>query len=263
MGNDLEHSRHFFRCRRVDRKNIGMGCFGLNQCQTKGAGRHLQSHIGPEIRYAGNFGNSAGPWVFASPDAVVRRHLERQLIFGHLAAQDLCRIHHRIHQGFITGAAAGVPVFLKPVPDILAGGAGIGVQQGLGRDDEARAAEPALGRAMNGPGKLDGVKLVRSADALDGRDAGLVRNPAHLGDAGTDHFPVQNHRTTSALPLATPDLCSRQFELFAQRIGQKRIRVHHHHLQFTVDIQIFSNHAGPPLYGINTNTIRPASAERH
>ena len=92
------------------------------------------------------------------------------------------------------------------------------------------------------------MEFVRTADSLDGRDAGLIRNPAHFGDAGANHLAVQDYRTAPALPLTASDLGPRQFKLFPKRIGQKRIRIHHHHLHFPIDIQIFSNHADPPLY---------------
>ena len=262
MGNDFKNSRHFFRCRSINRENIGMRRFGLNQGKPEGSSRHFKTYVSSEIRSTGHLGNGAGPWIFASPDTIVGRHLECQIIFSHLAAQYPGRIHHRIHQGFVSCAAAGVSMFLKPVPDILAGGAEIGIQQSFGRNNEAWTAETALGCAMNCPGKLNGMKFVRPADSLDGRDAGIIRNPAHFGDAGANHLAVQDHRTAPALSLAASDLCSGQFELFTQRIGQKRIRVHHHHLHFTIDIHIFSNHAVPPIYGMNTNTIRPASAGR-
>ncbi len=66
-------------------------------------------------------------------------------------------------------------MLLKPVAHVLAAGLGILVQKGLGRNDEAGAAKTALRSAVNHPGHLERMQVIRRADALDGGD--LRRHP--------------------------------------------------------------------------------------
>ncbi len=114
-----------------------MGCFGLNQGKAKGSFRHFQPHIRAVIRHSGYLGQRTGTGIPAAPDPAVLRHFECQLIGGHLAAHNLCRIHDRIHQWFVSGTPAGIAMFLEPVPDVLTGRVLVGVQKGLGRHDES------------------------------------------------------------------------------------------------------------------------------
>ena len=108
----------------------------------------------------------------------------------HLSVDDFGGIHDRIHQLFITGAAAGIFIFLEPVPDIFSGGIRGAVQQRFGRDNEARGAKAALGTAVGDPGRLDGMKIVRGTDAFHRGDDGIVGYPFHFGDAGSYQFVV-------------------------------------------------------------------------
>ena len=60
-------------------------------------------------------------------------------------------VHDSVHQGLVARTAADVVIFLEPVAHVFTAGIRIGIKQGLGRNDEARGAETALGRAVANP----------------------------------------------------------------------------------------------------------------
>src|SRR5690606_18496400 len=97
-----------------------------------------------------------------------------------------------IDQLFIAGAAASVAVFLKPVADVFTGWIRGSVEQGLGGNYETWCAEAALSSAVDHPGHLQGVKIARSSDTFDCCYGRPVLHPAHLSDAGTEQFAVDN-----------------------------------------------------------------------
>ena len=85
-------------------------------------GGHLQADVGAIVEHAGDLGNGRGTRIFAPPDAAVLRKFKRQLGGRHLPPHHLGRIHDGIDQGFVAGAAAGVPMLLEPIPDFFTGG---------------------------------------------------------------------------------------------------------------------------------------------
>jgi hypothetical protein len=97
-------------------------------------------------------------------------------------------------------------MLLEPVAHVFPAGVLVLVQQALGRDDEARRAETALGPAMDHPGLLQRMQVARLADALDGLHLGPVIHALHLGHAGADHLAVHDHAARAALALAAADL---------------------------------------------------------
>ena len=59
-------------------------------------------------------------------------------------------------------------------------------------------AEAALGSAVGDPGLLQGMQVLRSADALDGGDLAELVHPFHLLGAGAHHLTVHDDRAGPA-----------------------------------------------------------------
>ncbi len=220
VGDHLEDPGHLFRGGGVDALDRGMGHPGLDQGQVEGLGGQLQAQVGPVVQGPGDLGHGAGAGVLAAPDGAIGGQLEHQVFGLQFPPQDPGAIHHGIHQGFVAGAAAGVAVALEPVPHRFPGGVGVFREQGLGRDDEARGAETALGPAVDDPGQLQGVEMVGVAEALDGGHRGPLADPGHLGHAGADQLVVQDHVAAPALALGAAELGAGEPQLLPQHVGQ-------------------------------------------
>ena len=218
VGHHLVDAGHLFGFGRVDGDDIGMGNLRLHKGKLQGIRREFEPQVRAVVAGSGHLGQSARTRIFSAPDHPVGRELVGQLLHRDFAAQDACSIHHRIHQGLVTRAAAGVPVALKPVTHVLACGLGILIQEGLRGDDEAGAAEAALSPAVYHPGHLDRMQVFRRADTFDSGDLRAFLDLFHLGDAGTDHFSVQDYRAGAALGHAAADLGARQAELSAKHV---------------------------------------------
>ena len=113
---------------------------------------------------------------------------------------------NRIDQLLVAGAAAGILVFLEPVADVFAGRIGIGVDQGLGGDNEARGTEAALRAAVDHPGHLQGMQILGGADALDGGDGGTVGNRSILVMQERISLPSMMTLQAPHCPLPQPTL---------------------------------------------------------
>ena len=111
------------------------------------------------------------------------------------------------------------------------------IQEGLGGNEEARAAEAALCSTVNHPGDLDRMQVFRRADAFDRGNAGPVFNLIHLGDAGSDDLAVHDHRADAALGHATSDLGARQAELPAKHVRQRSFGACDNRPEYPVDIK--------------------------
>ena len=60
-----------------------------------------------------------------------------QILLLDLSPQDPRGVHHRVDQRDVARTAAGVPVNLEPIANLLARGAGVLLEQRIGGDDEA------------------------------------------------------------------------------------------------------------------------------
>lgn len=124
-------------------------------------------------------------------------------------------------------AQAEVAVLVEPVADLLAGRVRVLLEQDLGADDEARAAEAALGAAVGHPSDLDGVQVVDGADALDGGDLGVVAQLRDLGDAGARDLAVDYDVARAAVALAAADFAAREHQPLAQYLGERLSSLQH------------------------------------
>ena len=170
VGDDLEHAGHLLGFGGVDREDVGVRDLGLHQRQLQRAGGHLQAQVLAVIQRAGDLGHAVGrgyllPQIWPSAGSLYSSS-SRAISPRSTLAASMTAIHDRL----VAGAAAGVVVLGEPGAHLFAGGVRVAVQQRLGRDDEARRAETALGRAVHNKRQLDRVQLVRRANALDGDD---------------------------------------------------------------------------------------------
>ena len=262
VGHHLEDPLHLFRLGGVDGEDVGVGHVGLDQGQVERFAGQLQPQVGAVVQGPGDLGQGRRPGVGAAPDLAVFGQLVGQLAHGQFAAQNLGRVHDRVHQWTVTGAAAGVAVGLVPVADLLPGGGEVLVQEGLGGDDEAGGAEAALGRAVDHPGHLQGVEIVRGAHPLDGGDGGSFGQLGHLGHAGADQLAVQNNVATAALSFIATHLGPGETQLLAQNMGQGLVRGGHHGLFLAVDLQSFLNHVNSPPFSSGSLVPRSRLPDR-
>src|SRR6266511_1758310 len=106
------------------------------------------------------------------------------------------RLANRREDRLIAGAATEVPG--EGVSDGLIRWVRIGRQQGRSRDEHARRTEPALDAAGLQKGPLEGVKIARCAEALNGRDraAGRLQREIRACVHGT---PIDEDHAGAAL----------------------------------------------------------------
>ena len=165
----------------------------LDQCKSQGIRRHLQCDIIAVIPCPCYLGDGGRTLVGRTHDASILAGFEQQGFLLHFTPQHFGRIHYSIDQGLVPGAAAGVPVLLEPVAHIFTRRVQVGVQQGLGRHDEARAAEAALCPAVGHPGHLQRMKVVLRTQSLDGENLRIVLYRLHLYDTRPDDLAVHDN----------------------------------------------------------------------
>ncbi len=95
---------------------------------------------------------------------------------------------------------------------------------------------------MRHPGHLQRMQAIGSAESLNGFNNGIIRNPAHLVDAGPDRFPVEDNGTGTALARFAANFTAGQQELFPQYPGQRNFRVDHQNALNAVNGQMHFLH---------------------
>ena len=234
VGDDLHDAGHLLGLRGVDGLDVGVGNLGLGQSQTQTAG-HLQRVVGAEVPGAGDLLGGGGTDVLRALDAVAGG-LEDQVFLAHLAAQHGSGGHGGVDEGLVAGAAAEVALLVEPVA------------QDLGADDEAGRAEAALGAAVSHPGDLQRVHVAQGADTLDRGDLGVVRDTAHLEDAGLGDLAVDDDVARAAVALAAADLTAGQQQVLTQNGRQGLVLVQDKIPGNAVDDKRFLDHVfAPPL----------------
>jgi hypothetical protein len=133
--------------------------------------------------------------------------------------------------------------FLEPVSHLLPGGIRGFIQQGLAGNDEAGRTESALGTAVNHPGSLERVQVVRGADPFDGRDRCIIRYPFHFCDTGPYQLVIENHIAGTALAFAASHLDAREKQAFPEHGGQPVFFIDDQGSGDTVNSKIFFDHA--------------------
>ena len=171
----------------------------------------------------------------------------RHVAGAHLLGRRLDRVQNR---NIARAATVGV---LQTMLDLGVAGGRIGIEQGLGLQDEARGAEAALGGTVLDKCLLQRVQ--RRTDSLlccrgrlparrysfDRRD----RSPLCLEsrvDARNNAAPVDDHRACPALGFVAADLGACQPQIVAQKLAQKTMRRHFQAVLDAVDSQSQDGH---------------------
>ena len=227
VGDHLIHAGHFFGFRCVDALDESVRNLGLSKGQVQGVGGQAVRRIRAKFGSAGNLGNGSGTRNGGTPDAAIGGHLEGHVVQRFVAAHKGGGVHNGVHQGLVARAAAHVVVFLEPVAHVLAAGIGIGIKQGLGRNDETGGAETALGRTVEDPGVLDGMQIGGRAHTFKGGNGSIFGHTVHLDNAGAYNFAVKNYRTSTTLAFAAANLDAGELQLVAQHVHQHIFRFNH------------------------------------
>ena len=225
VGQHLVHARHLFGFRGVYALDVSMGYLGLGNGEVQGVGGQTVRRVRAEFGGAGHLGDGRRTGHGGTPDAAIGRHLEGNVVQRFIAAHEGGGVHDRVHQGLVARTAADVVIFLEPVAHVFAAGIGIGIKQGLGRNDEARSAETALGRAVVNPGMLQGVQVVGGTHALKSCHGGVFRHAAHFDYAGAYNLAVKDHRAGTALTLAAANFDTGELQLIAQHVHKHIVGV--------------------------------------
>ena len=174
----------------------------------------------PKSHAPGDLGERRRPLVARAEDRAVRLRLGQHLLGRLFAAHDRRRVHHRVDQRLVAGAAAEVAVAVEPRAHLLARRRLVVVEQHLRRHDETRRADAALRAAMRHPGDLQRMQFFRRADAFDRDDLGARRELLDGGLTAAVRLAVDDHRARAALAVFTADLATRQQHLLAQDVGE-------------------------------------------
>src|ERR1700732_4333593 len=120
---------------------------------------------------------------------------------------------HGVDDGFVSGAAADVA--RDRVDDLLAGGGGVVVEQGLCRHQHARRAIAALRREMLREGALQRMKIRPILEAIE-----RLHRASFTGfrerQAGEVRIAVDQHRAGAASALAATEFGGHVADQFAQ-----------------------------------------------
>ncbi len=178
-----------------------------------------------------------GFWRLAFP---IRNSLIRRF-----ADSPFCRQFDRVHNLLVAGAAAEVGG--DGAADFVAGGVGVGAQQGFGSEDHSGRAVAALHRAAFQERLLQVAEAaVGGVDAFDGGD-GASGNLRRRRAARFRQFAVHQHRTRAARARIAAALRPRQAERRAQQIDQQHLTIYiREHYRFTVKCER-KFHNAPPL----------------
>ena len=184
-GDDLGDARHFLGFARVDALDVGVRDLRLHERQTQGVGGHAQRDVGAEVPRSRHLGERRGTVVARAEDRTVLLGLVEHLGGRLLAAHHRRRVHDRVDQRLIAGAAAKIAVTVEPGANLLAGWGRIAVEQHLRRHDEAGRADAALRAAVGHPGDLQRMQIARRSDAFDGDDLGPRRQFLRAGSCSS------------------------------------------------------------------------------
>ena len=239
---DLEYAGHLFRLGGVYALYVGVGYLSLGQGEPQRALGQLQRVVRAEIPASRDLLCGGGAYVPCALYAVSLR-LEYQVLLGKLAAHYLCRIHHRVYHGLIAGAAAQVPVFIEPVPYLLARRAAISVEQRDAAHYKSGRTEAALGTAVCHPRDLKRVHVVQRAYSFYRSYFRVVLKPRHLSHAGTGHLSVHYDVAGSAVPLSAADFAARQQQSFTEQLCEGLAPVQHEVPRHPIDNKFFPYHS--------------------
>ena len=129
--------------------------------------------------------------------------------------------------------------------DVLQSGIGIAVEERLGGHDEAGRAEAALLGVVLHERGLEGIELVAVAEALHRMDGGELEGDRQQA-ARIDRIAVDQHRAGAAGAAVADPLGTRQLQMIAQGVEQRRPRLEHQVHGLVVDPQPHRDRSRPP-----------------
>ena len=110
------------------------------------------------------------------------------------------------------------------------------VEQRLRRQDDAAETIPTLRGALLDERLLNGMRMFRSAEALERRDFRISGN-THRHHAGPNHLATHDHSAGSALCQTTAESWTIKPKLIIEHEQQGRVRFHCDGVLLTVDLQ--------------------------
>ena len=179
--------------------------FRQNNRQMQRAFRHLPGNVGPEVACPEYPGKRRGLREIRTVQPTALRRGKDDVLHRLFPAHHGGGLHHGVHDGLVSGTAADVAVPGKPFPDLFPRRIRIAHQKPFGRHDEPRRTEAALHARIRHERPLQRMKPFRRADALDGFDFRIRLDLFHLFDAGARDLPVEQQRTSAAVPGSAPD----------------------------------------------------------
>src|SRR5215218_286645 len=139
---------------------------------------------------------------------------------------------HRLDDVHVARAAADLPGYR--LPDLFIAGIGVAVEQGAGREDHARRAEPALEAVLLHEALLDRVELAVALHVLDRADYVAAGHGGEHG-AGLDGLPVHQDHAGAAVARVAAPVRARQPQLVTQEVHEQQARLDLPHDLLTVD----------------------------
>jgi len=128
-------------------------------------------------------------------------------------------------------AAAAADVDVEGAADVVAGGAGVAVEQGLGGDDQPGGAVAALGGLFGDEGALEGVGV----QIFKGGDFGLGYR-SDRDRAGGYGLSVDQHLASPALLQPAAKLGGFEPEVVAQDLQQRGVWIDVEAIGLPVDL---------------------------
>jgi hypothetical protein len=122
------------------------------------------------------------------------------------------------------------------IANLLIGGVGFFIENGLRRQDYAAKAESALSRAFLDKRLLDWVRLFRSAQAFQRGDF-VLTNSAYQLDARSHDLAAHDYSAGSALSHSTSESRSTQTKLVVQNKQQRRCGIDFDDVLLSVHMQ--------------------------
>lgn len=204
-GNNVDDAGHGLGFGGVQSPYPGMFPFRQNNRQMQRAFRHLSGNVGPEVACPEYPGKRRGLREIRTVQPTALRRGKGDVLHRLFPAHHGGGLHHGVHDGLVSGTAADVAVPGKPFPDLFPRRIRIAHQKPFGRHDEPRRTEAALHARIRHERPLQRMKPFRRAEALDGFDFRIRLDLFHLFDAGARDLPVEQQRTSAAVPGSAPD----------------------------------------------------------
>ena len=235
---DLGYAGHLLCFGSVDAEDLRMARkTRLHDYHVPDVLRHLEFLVVAVIGEAADLGESGRTHERFAIVFLVLRHLDLDVVDRGFAAHDSGGVHDGVDDLLVARAAADVLMLLEPVADLFARRIIVLGEQCVGGDDKARRAETALDGAVVHESHLNGMQMLRRADAFNRSDRAEFLNAAHFVDAGAHELAVEYYGAGTADADAAADLDAGAAKS-SEYVGQRFLNgVAHEHPVDAVDVQ--------------------------